>query len=103
MVEAFTKRWGNHSSVKACSIDRTGFPTFTVNHFAGPVTHSSESFLERYLEALNPDFVSLLRGTSAGEGPPADGSGSSNPFVRSLYSGKAIATQAHPRNDDTIA
>jgi hypothetical protein len=31
-----------------------------------------------------------------------EGSGSINPFVKSLFSGKAIATQAHPRNEDTI-
>ena len=102
MVDAFAKRWGNHSSFKAGSIDRSGFPTFTVNHFTGPVTYSSENFLERNLEALNPDFVSLLRGSSPGEGPPADGSGSSNPFIRSLYSNKAITAQAHPRNEETI-
>ena len=31
-----------------------------------------------------------------------EGSGSINPFVKSLFSGKAIATRAHPRNEDTI-
>ena len=98
MVEAFQKRWGNHSSFKAGSVDRTGFPTFTVNHFNGPVTYSSEGFLERNLDALNPDYVSLLRGMSDG----AEGSGSINPFVKGLFSAKAIATQAHPRNEDTI-
>lgn len=98
MVEAFGKRWGNHSSFKTGAIDRSGFPTFTVNHFNGPVTYSSENFLERNLDSLNPDFVSLLRGQADG----ADGSGSNNPFVRGLFSGKAIATQAHPRNEDTI-
>ncbi|OCH90496.1 glycosyltransferase family 2 protein [Obba rivulosa] len=104
MVEAFTKRWGNHSSFKIGAADRSGIPTFTVNHFSGPVTYSAEGFLERNLDALNPDFVSLLRGTSAqaSDAPAPDGSGSINPFVRGLYSAKAIATQAHPRNEDTI-
>lgn len=102
MVEAFGKRWGNHSSFKVGTIDRSGFPTFTVNHFTGPVAYSSENFLERNLDALNPDFVSLLRGTSATDAPAADGSGSINPFVRGLFSAKAIATQAHPRNEETI-
>lgn len=98
MVEAFQKRWGNHSAFKAGSIDRTGFPTFTVNHFNGPVTYSSEGFLEKNLDALNPDYVSLLRGAADG----LEGSGSINPFVKGLFSAKAIATQAHPRNEDTI-
>ncbi|KAF8905955.1 glycosyltransferase family 2 protein [Gymnopilus junonius] len=98
MVEAFTKRWGNHSSFKAGTLDRSGFPSFTVNHYNGPVTYSSEGFLDRNLDAINPDFVSLLRGATDG----LEGSGSINPFVKGLFSAKAIATQAHPRNEDTI-
>ncbi|KNZ82292.1 Chitin synthase 8 [Termitomyces sp. J132] len=97
MVEAFQKRWGNHSSFKTGSSDRNGNLTFTVHHFNGPITYSSENFLARNLDALNPDFVSLLRGTDGQEG-----SGSMNPFVKGLFSAKAIATQAHPRNEDTI-
>ncbi|KAJ6489438.1 glycosyltransferase family 2 protein [Mycena vulgaris] len=97
MVEAFSKRWGNHSSFKTGgALDRAGFPTFTISHFNGPVTYSAEGFLARNLDALSPDFVSLLRGDGAGEG------GSVNPFVKGLFSGRAIATTAHPRNEDTI-
>ncbi|EJD51949.1 glycosyltransferase family 2 protein [Auricularia subglabra TFB-10046 SS5] len=106
MVEAFGKRWGNHSSFKVGAMDRSGFPTFTINHYNGPVTYSSESFLERNLDALNPDFVSLLRGAHA-QGPEVPStalpdSGSINPFVRGLFSSKAISTVAHPRNEDTV-
>ncbi|KAF9442722.1 glycosyltransferase family 2 protein [Macrolepiota fuliginosa MF-IS2] len=100
MVEAFQKRWGNHTSFKAGAIDRSGFPSFTINHFNGAVTYSSESFLERNLDAVNPDFVSLLRGVV--DGGDGMGMGSINPFVKGLFSNKAIATQAHPRNEDTI-
>lgn len=104
MVEAFAKRWGNHSSFKVGTLDRSGFPTFTINHFNGAVTYSSEGFLERNLDALNPDFVSLLRGASNSltDTSGLEGSGSINPFVKGLFSAKAIATQAHPRNEDTI-
>jgi chitin synthase len=105
MIEAFQKRWGNHSSFKAGSVDRSGFPTFTINHYNGAVTYSSENFLERNLDAINPDFVSLLRGVGDGSVPMSMdgmGTGSINPFVKGLFSNKAIATQAHPRNEDTI-
>ncbi|KIM61323.1 hypothetical protein SCLCIDRAFT_1181769 [Scleroderma citrinum Foug A] len=110
-------RWGNHSSFKLGAMDRSGFATFTVNHFNGPVTYSSEGFLECNLDALNPDFVALLRGTSTASttaSPPAagaglgmgtdaiEGAGSINPFVKGPFSGKAIATQAHPKSEDTI-
>ncbi|KAF5344589.1 hypothetical protein D9758_013900 [Tetrapyrgos nigripes] len=97
MVESFQKRWGNHSSFKAGSVDRSGFPTFTVSHFNGAVTYSSENFLERNLDEISSDFVSLLRGTEG-----VEHSGSINPFVKGLFSGKQIATSVHPRNQDTI-
>jgi chitin synthase len=45
--------------------------------------------------------VSLLRGAS-GVSDGVDGAGSMNPFVKGLFSGKAIATQAHPKDEDTI-
>lgn len=96
MVEAFQKRWGNHTSFKSGPTDRTGFPTFTVSHYHGAVTYSSENFIERNLDAINPDFVSLFRGGADGQ------VGSENPFIKGLFTGKAIATQAHPRDEETI-
>ncbi|KAF9232705.1 P-loop containing nucleoside triphosphate hydrolase protein, partial [Melanogaster broomeanus] len=63
MVEAFGKRWGNHSSFKIGMLDRSGFSTFTVSHFNSPVAYSIEGFLDHNLDALNPDFISLLRGS----------------------------------------
>jgi hypothetical protein len=49
-------------------------------------------------DSVTPDFVSLLRGAADG----LEGTGSINHFVKGLFSAKAIATQAHPRNEDTI-
>ena len=68
MVEAFAKWWGNHSLFKSGAADRSGFPTFTVSHYNGAVTYSAEGFLDRNLDAINPDFVSLLRGAADGLG-----------------------------------
>ncbi|KAG2336698.1 P-loop containing nucleoside triphosphate hydrolase protein [Suillus weaverae] len=79
MVEAFSKRWSNHLSFK-----------------------DPEGFLDRNLDALNPDFVSLLHDSASGISGGAEGAGSMNPFVKGLFLGKAIATQAHPKNEDTI-
>ena len=97
MVEAFAKRWGNHSSFKAGAADRSGFPSFTISHYNSAVTYAAEGFLDRNLDTINPDFVSLL-----GAADGLEGTGSINPFVKGLFSAKAIATQAHPRNEDTI-
>ncbi|KAI6014867.1 P-loop containing nucleoside triphosphate hydrolase protein [Pisolithus microcarpus] len=85
MVEAFAKRSGNHSSFKlGGGLDRSGFPTFTICLFNGPVTYSSEAFLECNLDALNSDFAALLRGTAVGTGVAdgGEGAGSINPFVQ---------------------
>jgi chitin synthase len=104
MVEAFGKHWENHSSFKVGSVNCLGFPTFTINHFNGPVTYSAKGFLKRNLDSLSPDFVSLLRGNITGYEATAGGKGSGflNLFVHGLFSGKAIATQMHPRNEETI-
>ncbi|KIJ58233.1 hypothetical protein HYDPIDRAFT_34369 [Hydnomerulius pinastri MD-312] len=81
---------------------RSSFPTFTINHFNSPITYSAEGFLSRNLGALHPNFVSLLRGLSAHVSDGSEGAGSINPFVKGLFSAKAIATQAHPKDEDAI-
>ena len=103
MAEALAKRWGHHPSFKAGAVDRTGYPTFTVNHYTGPVTYSSENFLEKNADAVNPDFVALLRGPA--QGASAAGAafpGSTNTFIRDLFNTRAIATQVHPRDQETV-
>ncbi|KAJ7840428.1 glycosyltransferase family 2 protein [Mycena leptocephala] len=75
MVEAFQKRWGNHSSFKAGR---------------GRVPHTQP-------RRAQPDFVSLLRGEGDGRAGRER-----EPLRQGLFSGRAIATQAHPRNEDTI-
>jgi len=65
------------------------------------VSYSPEGFLNKNVDALNPDFVSLLRG-SAVDTPGTEGLGSVNPFIKGLFSAKVIAIQAHPRDEDTI-
>src|SRR6266478_9859430 len=87
MVEAFGKRWGNHTSFKVGAVDRSGFPTFTINHFNGPVTYSAEGFLGRNLDSLSPDFVTLLRDNTNSYEAAAGGkrSWSINTLARELY------------------
>lgn len=108
MVEAFGKRWGNHASFKVGLEDRSGFPTFTISHFDGPVTYTSEGLLEKNSEVVSPDFVSLLRGQSSEAGksaadvPGAQSPGSTLSFVRGLFLTRALNTQAHPKSEQTI-
>ncbi|KAK0557735.1 Chitin synthase, class 8 [Tilletia horrida] len=113
MIEAFGKRWGNHPSFKVGPADRSGFATFTVSHFTGSVTYSSEDLLERNTEAMSPDFISLLRGSAPTPGSKkgfsaaqnADAAlfpGSNLNFIRNLFSTRALKTQAHPKSEQTI-
>lgn len=115
MVDAFGKRWGNHPAFKVGPVGRSGFATFTVSHYAGPVTYTSEDLLEKNDEAVNPDFVSLLKGSSAGEAPlrsvsesgpastPTSSSpGSSSSFIRALFSSNTLKTQMDPRNQRAV-
>jgi chitin synthase len=102
MLEQMSKRYAGHSSFQAISNDRNGSSSFTINHYGGPVSYSVESFVERNANETSADILRLLRGTSTGTSNVPDHQGSNNPFIRSLVSARSIATQAHPRNDDTI-
>lgn len=91
LLEALGKKYTGHSS-----FSMAGRSSFTINHYSGPVNYSAENFLERNANETSADILRLLRGASAGD------EGSNNPFIKSLFSNKSIATQVHPRNDDTI-
>jgi len=78
---------------------RSGFPSFAVNHFNLPVTYSSEGFLDRNRDAINPDYMSLLRGAT----DALEGTGSINPFIKGLFSTKAITMRAHLNEDAIVA
>ncbi|TIB82801.1 chitin synthase 8 [Wallemia mellicola] len=99
MVEAFNKRWGNNSKFKTSSPDRSGYPTFSINHYAGTVTYSAENWIEKNTENLNPDFVSLFKGGVANDKTT---NGSENPFIKSLFTSNAINTQFHPKSETTL-
>ncbi|KAI8987381.1 chitin synthase [Mycotypha africana] len=64
--------------------------SFGISHFSGSVHYTVESFLEKNLDDLSPDFVSLLRDNST------------NSFVSSLFESSAMATESHPKDDRTI-
>ncbi|BEI80622.1 hypothetical protein CcaverHIS002_0111510 [Cutaneotrichosporon cavernicola] len=102
MIETMAKRYTGNSSFQIGNLDRSGASSFTVNHYGGPVTYSAESFLERNANDAGADLLRLLRGSVTGPSNVPDHQGSNNPFIRNLWSSKSIATQAHPRNDDTI-
>ncbi|KAI9307196.1 chitin synthase-domain-containing protein, partial [Cunninghamella echinulata] len=64
--------------------------SFGIHHYGGTVHYSVDHFLERNLDSMSPDFVSLLRDNS------------SNSFVSNLFQSTAMATESHPKDDRTI-
>lgn len=80
------RSYGSHSSFA-----KSGHAySFGINHFSGSVHYTVESFLEKNLDDLSPDFVSLLRDNST------------NTFVSTLFESSAMATESHPKDDRTI-
>ncbi|ORZ19792.1 chitin synthase-domain-containing protein [Absidia repens] len=64
--------------------------SFGIHHYGGTVHYSVDHFLDRNMDSMSPDFVSLLRDHS------------SNNFVSSLFQSMAMATESHPKDDRTI-
>ncbi|GAA6030105.1 hypothetical protein JCM8097_009260 [Rhodosporidiobolus ruineniae] len=62
---------------------------FGINHFAGQVTYDAYHFVETDADALDPEFVALLRN-------------SADAFVAKLFSGPSLAAEVHPLDDNTI-
>jgi chitin synthase len=90
MLEALGRRWGNHSSFGwRAGDDRTGrVGTFTVNHWEGQVTYSTDGMLERNRAAMvSTDFVALF-------------AGSTNPFLQQLFAREAESAATAGAKDD---
>lgn len=94
MLEAFSKQYSRHDSLTVTK-NMNVFPSFTVQHFLAPVSYTVEGWLEQNVDNLSSDFVTLFRG-GPGVAP------SMNPFVQGLFTDKALTTESHPRNNNTI-
>ncbi|KAI9485509.1 MAG: chitin synthase [Benjaminiella poitrasii] len=80
------RSYGSHSSFAKSSHAYS----FGIHHFSGTVHYTVDSFLEKNLDDLSPDFVSLLRDNST------------NTFVSALFESSAMATESHPKDNTTI-
>ncbi|KAG0150342.1 hypothetical protein CROQUDRAFT_88135 [Cronartium quercuum f. sp. fusiforme G11] len=104
MLDAMTRRWGNNPNFSSKPgddrVDRPG--TFTCSHFSGPVTYSVEGFLEQNRDVVSPDFVTLFAGNSNEKRSSSIPSGSTNSFIRQLFSSASLTTTSHPKNESTI-
>ncbi|ORY88598.1 chitin synthase-domain-containing protein [Leucosporidium creatinivorum] len=62
---------------------------FGISHFGGSVTYDGNGFIEQDLDALDPEFVALLRASDDG-------------FIAKLFSGPSLAAEVHPLDDNII-
>jgi chitin synthase len=83
----------DHFGDQAAFVSNPGGPgrrsAFGINHFAGVVAYDAAGFIERDLDALDPEFVALLRGSEDG-------------FISKLFSGPSLAAEFHPLDGVTI-
>ncbi|CAG8584609.1 9735_t:CDS:2 [Ambispora leptoticha] len=95
MLDAFNKKYSGHNNYTPTGKSLNALPQFGIQHFAGQVTYDSTGFLEKNIDNLSGDFVTLFRGGD--EVAP-----SYNSFIADLFTDQAVATEMHPRNDKTI-
>ncbi|KAI7870567.1 chitin synthase-domain-containing protein [Spinellus fusiger] len=95
MLDSFAKYNNNHDSF-SLKTATTGTRQFSIQHFAGQVTYTTEGFSESNKDVLSADFVSLFRGNNS------DVPTSYNSFVVELFTDKSINTETHPKHSEAI-
>lgn len=97
MLESATKYQTTNDSFFLKKAD-TGANYFMIQHFNNQrEAYYPTGFVESNRDSLNPDFVSLFKGSSDGLQPP-----STNSFLVNLFQEKSIQTESHPQHADAI-
>ncbi|WAQ87615.1 hypothetical protein PtA15_8A520 [Puccinia triticina] len=100
MLDAMGRRWGNNTSFTFKDgderLDRPG--SFTCSHYSGPVTYSVEGFLTQNRDVVSPDYLTLFGASRRA----STAHGSTNSFIRQLFSDANLATTTHPQSEKTI-
>ncbi|KAJ1797841.1 hypothetical protein LPJ59_002878 [Coemansia sp. RSA 2399] len=101
LLKAFNRmhdnRTGDANPYYAPSESKNEMNSFAVSHFWGSVTYTIDDFVEKNLDQLGSDFVSVFRGDGSAGNPGTD-----NSFVGGLFSSKTIATEMHPKDAKAI-
>jgi chitin synthase len=74
-----------------------GSNSFSIKHQAGIVQYKVDGFIEKNIDSLSFDFVSLFLGNGADIIP------TSNMFIRSIFSTKAVSKEYHPSHAGVLA
>ncbi|ODO09469.1 hypothetical protein I350_03069 [Cryptococcus amylolentus CBS 6273] len=103
LLDNLTKKYHSHPSLSiSSSHGYRSASSFTINHYDGPVTYATSNLLERNANETSTDIVQLLRGSTSTQSPEMESRGSSNPFIKGLFTMKGLSMQTHPKSDSTI-
>ncbi|GAA5844952.1 hypothetical protein JCM9279_000054 [Rhodotorula babjevae] len=90
LLEGMRDHFGAHGSFVAHPGGPGARTSFAVTHYGQQhVTYDGYQFVETDADALDPEFVALLRNAA-------------DPFVAKLVSGPSLAAEVHPLDDNTI-
>ncbi|KAI0033324.1 glycosyltransferase family 2 protein [Vararia minispora EC-137] len=91
LLQDLVARFGVHASfVTSPRVNGgEGRTSFGINHYAGPCSYDTTSFVEKDTDLVDAAFVTLLRN-------------SSDPFVSKLFSGPSLAAERHSKDENTI-
>ncbi|KAM0787039.1 hypothetical protein ACM66B_006305 [Microbotryomycetes sp. NB124-2] len=89
LLKGMKEHFSVHTSFMATPGGPGAKSAFGVKHWMGPVTYDGDGFVERDLDAIDPEFVVLLQG-------------SADAFVAKLWSGPSLAAEAHPLDESII-
>jgi chitin synthase len=89
LLRGMRDHFGAHTAFVSTPAGPGGRHAFGIQHWAGTVAYDVTNFVESDLDAVDPEFVALLRGSDDG-------------FVAKLFSGPSMAAETHPLDDRTI-
>lgn len=90
LLAGMRDHFGTHGSFVAHPGGPGARTSFAVTHYGHQtVTYDGHGFVETDADALDPEFVALLRNAA-------------DPFVAKLVSGPSLAAEVHPLDDNTI-
>ncbi|KAF8642787.1 hypothetical protein AX16_009420 [Volvariella volvacea WC 439] len=92
MLQELVTKFGVHASFVANPGGGNAFTKnfFGINHYAGPASYDTQSFVEKDCDLLDSAFVPLLRS-------------SSDAFIAKLLSGPSLAAEKHSRDENIVA
>lgn len=89
LIRGMKDHFGDHTSFVSAPGGPGARTAFGISYYSGMVAYDASGFIERDLDALDPEFVALLRTSEDG-------------FISKLFSGPSLAAEVHPLDVNII-